>query len=130
MATRTSGRSNKRHHATATSTTEETQDESSLVTPPPPKKPKKTALEIEIQKQQVHAATNVYEKEVERLSGNNVSKQFNETLLQRFPGVSLDSIRSLHRRRAAKRMKEAGKRYEQTIRTNDTNDRMHERTNE
>ena len=107
MATRTSGRSNKRHHATATSTTEETQDESSLVTPPPPKKPKKTALEIEIQKQQVNAATNVYEKEIERLSGNNVSKQFNKTLLQRFPGVSLDSIRSLHRRRVAKRMKDA-----------------------
>jgi hypothetical protein len=106
MATRTSGRS-KRHSATATSATEETQDESSLVTPPPPKKPKKTALEIEIQKQQVNAATNVYEKEVERLSGNNVSKQFNNTLLQRFPGVSLDSIRSLHRRRVTKRMNDA-----------------------
>jgi hypothetical protein len=104
MVTRTSGRS-KRHSAAPT--TEETQDESSLVAPAPTKKPKKMALEIEIQKQQVNAVTNVYEKEVEWLSGNNVSKHFNETLLQRFPGVSLDSIRSLHRHRVTKWMKDA-----------------------
>jgi hypothetical protein len=78
-----------------------------VATVPSKNKPKRTAQEIAVQKRLVHDATDVYEKELERVFPNKVSRKFNQTLLQAYAGVTIDSVTSMHRRRVKKRQKEA-----------------------
>ena len=114
MATRTSSRLCARRARAAAAAAAATVDALPLLeqlpavaTVPSKNKPKRTAQEIAVHKRLVHDATDVYEKELERVFPNKVSRKFNQTLLQSYSGVTIDSVTSMHRRRVKKRQKEA-----------------------